>query len=78
VAGGGLDSRRAGSTAIVVLAALCAGLLAAELLYEPHAHFGPEARFGFHALYGGLAIVGIVLGGRLLRRLVMRREDFYD
>ncbi|HEX5613077.1 MAG TPA: hypothetical protein VFX67_10505 [Burkholderiales bacterium] len=42
----------------------------------------PETRFdgwpGFYALYGFFACVALVLAAKVLRRIVMRPEDYYD
>lgn len=34
--------------------------------------------FGFYSLYGFFACVALVLLAKLLRRIVMRAEDYYD
>lgn len=64
------------------LVAVCVGLLVAEGVYlvvaHPHGHFEYEAWFGFHGLFGFLAYLAIVNGAKLLRRVVMRREDYYE
>ena len=42
------------------------------------AHFAIEQAFGFYALYGFAACVSLVLLARVMRRLLMRREDYWD
>lgn len=59
------------------LAVLCALLLAGDLAYHKHGHFGWESWFGFHAFFGFIAFVLIVFAGKLLRKIVMRDEDYY-
>jgi len=61
-----------------LLYAVCAGLLAADLVYHRHAVHPWESHFGFYALYGFVACVALVLLAKELRKLVMRAEDYYD
>ncbi len=58
-----------------VLAAL-AGLNAAW--HNPHPHFEVEGVPVFFAVYGFVAFSFIVLAGQHLRKLVGRKEDYYD
>lgn len=60
------------------LAAVCVGLVAADLVYHKHVHFGFEEWFGFYGFFGFLAFFFIVLAGKQLRKLLMRKEDYYD
>lgn len=53
-------------------------LLAAELLVHRHAEVGFDGIFGYYGLYGFVACVVLVLAAKLLRRGVMRSEDYYD
>ncbi len=53
-------------------------LLLLDLAIHRHALFTWEGWFGFYGFYGFVACVTLVLAARLLRRLVMRREDYYD
>lgn len=53
-------------------------LVAADLLVHRHAEAGFDAAFGFYGLYGFVACVALVLIAKLLRRGVMRPEDYYD
>jgi hypothetical protein len=43
-----------------------------------HAEAGFDGLFGFYGLYGFVACVALVLAAKLLRRAVMRPEDYYD
>jgi predicted MFS family arabinose efflux permease len=61
-----------------VLAGFGALLFVADFLYHKHIHFEAERVFGFYALFGFAAFVGIVLAGKQLRKLLMRPEDYYD
>ena len=53
-------------------------LVLAEALVHRHAEVGFDGWFGFHAAYGLLACVALVLAAKRLRRAVMRSEDYYD
>ena len=50
------------------LLTLCFVLTAADLFYEKHPHFEIEKWFG----------IGLVLAAKELRRILMRKEDYYD
>jgi len=57
----------------------CAAVFAADFFYAKSIHFDPPENVpAFYALYGFVAFVVIVLGGKLLRLIVKRDEDFYD
>ena len=49
-----------------------------ELVVHRHAEAGFDAWFAFYALYGFFACVALVLAAKVLRRIVMRPEDYYD
>ena len=53
-------------------------LVLADLVVHRHAETAFDGRFGFYGLYGFVACVALVLAAKLLRRVVMRREDYYD
>ncbi|MEX2359691.1 MAG: hypothetical protein WD803_01290 [Gammaproteobacteria bacterium] len=63
---------------LTLLAAVCALLVAADLVYHKHTYFPFEEWFAFHAWYGFAGIIILVFGAKALRRLVMRDEDYYD
>jgi hypothetical protein len=54
------------------------GLLLLDLVVHRHAEAGFDGWFGFYGLYGFFACVALVLAAKLLRRAVMRPEDYYD
>jgi hypothetical protein len=58
-----------------VLGALLALL---DLLVHRHAEVGADAAFAFYAAYGFIACVALVLAAKVLRRVVMRPENYYD
>jgi hypothetical protein len=57
---------------------ICGLLLLAELAVDKHGDFALEDWFGFHGFFGFAACVGLVLAAKGLRRILMRREDYYD
>ena len=56
------------------------GVLLLLVDFFPHKHeaFGFAETLGFYAIYGFVGIVVLVLGAKALRRVVMRREDYYE
>jgi hypothetical protein len=61
-----------------ILYVICAGLLVAELIIHRHAIHSWEDLFGFYALYGFIGCVVLVLVAKEMRKLVMRKEDYYE
>jgi hypothetical protein len=57
---------------------ICGLLFFADLFYHRHYERAWEGVFGFYALYGFVACVTLVLAATQLRKLLMRRESFYD
>ncbi len=58
---------------------VCGGaLLLADLAVHRHAETAFDDWFGFYGFYGFVACVALVLAAKLLRRAVMRSEDYYD
>lgn len=58
---------------------LCAALAAGGFFWRPHGkHHALEEYMLFYPLYGFLGIAGLIMASKGLRRLVMRREDYYD
>jgi len=54
-------------------------LLLLDLVVHRHAEVGFDGLFDFYGLYGFVACVALVLVAKLvLRRAVMRPEDYYD
>ena len=49
-----------------------------ELFVSLHPHFKVESLFAFHALYGFLACVLMVLFAKVLGFFIKRRDDYYD
>lgn len=57
---------------------VCALLAAADLFYRKHVTFRIEEMPAIYGLYGFVCFYGIVIAGKYLRKLVGRREDYYD
>lgn len=65
-----------GALLIAALASAAAGFL--PQFRKDHPHFAAENLGAFFAIFGFLAFSFIVLAGQHLRRLVARKEDYYD
>lgn len=57
---------------------ICAILFALDFIIHRHTRFGIEDIPGFYAIFGFVAFCLLVLGSFGLRKLVMRKEDYYD
>ena len=56
----------------------CVLLVLAEFVIHRHVYHPWEGLFAFHAGYGFVACVVLVLAATQMRKLVMRDEDYYD
>ena len=72
------DDPRNVKRAIHTLYAVCGVSLLAEFFVKRHVDHPWEALFGFYSLYGFVACVLLVLIAKELRKVLMRREDYYD
>lgn len=61
-----------------VFYAICAVLFAADLIVHRHTLFTWEGLWGFYPVYGFVACVLLVLIAKEMRKVVMRKEDYYD
>jgi hypothetical protein len=57
---------------------VCAILFLLDFIVHRHVYMKWEELPGFYALFGFIAFVVLVEGSKLLRKLVMRKEDYYD
>ncbi len=73
-----LDDPRNVTKIVWTLAVVCALLLTADAFYHRHAPFAIEHLFGFYALFGFVAYVGLIFLAKRLRAILMRPEDYYD
>ena len=72
------DSREFGTRVFWAVALVGAATVAADLFYHKHGHYPMEEWIGFHAVYGFVSCVGLVLAAKSMRRLLKRDEDYYD
>jgi len=63
---------------ITSLIAFCVFLVGLDFTYEKHGHYGFEQIPGFHAAFGFVSFVLLVLAATQMRKVVMRSEDYYD
>ncbi len=69
---------RAVRRVMICLYLLCTGWVLLDFTYTKHGHYGFEEIPGFHAAYGFVSCVFLVLAATRLRRAVKRDEDYYD
>lgn len=69
---------RIGTGLVLALAAASLVLVGLDLVIERHPHFEAEAWPGFYGLCGAAACLAAVGVALLLRRIVLRAEDYYD
>ena len=43
-----------------------------------HGEFEVEHFYGFFAVYGFISYVFLIFAAKILRKIVMRKEDYYD
>ena len=61
-----------------VLYAVCTGLFLVDFAYHRHVNHPWEQLWGFYALFGFIGCAILVLAAKQLRKVVMRREEYYD
>lgn len=62
---------------IKILIASCVIVVGADFFYHKHGHFGFQEWFAFDAVFGFAAYVGLVNAAKLLRKIIMRDENYY-
>ncbi len=72
------DNPRNVKRVIYGLYAICAISLAAEFFIHRHVDHPWEALFGFYSFYGFVACVILVLVAKEMRKILMRKDDYYD
>ena len=72
------DNPRNISIVIRSLYIICILLVLLDFVLHRHVMHEWEHLKGFYAIFGFAAFVVIVLGARQLRKIVMRKEDYYD
>jgi hypothetical protein len=78
-----LDNQRNVRKLIKVFFASCVLLIAVDLFFHRHSSFSDdiflfESYFGFYGIYGFVACVLLVIVAKELRKVLMRKEDYYD
>jgi uncharacterized membrane protein len=53
-------------------------VLAAEAFVDMHGQFTVEHFYGFYAVFGFISYVTLIFVAKFLRKLIMRKEDYYD
>ena len=53
-------------------------LVAVDFFFDRHVYHSWEHLLGFYGIFGALGIVLLVQLSKVLRRLVMRKEDYYE
>ena len=61
-----------------ILIVVCVLLVSADFLYHKHIDFAWQGWIGFYAIFGFVTFFLAVLAGKELRKVLMRREDYYD
>ena len=61
-----------------VIYAVCGLLVIADFIIHRHIYTPIEKVPAFYAIYGFIALVGVVLLAKGLRKLVGRDEDYYE
>ena len=64
--------------AIYTLYSVCAIAAAADFFIARHVDHPWESLFGFYAFYGFFACVILVLVAKEMRKIVRRKEDYYE
>ena len=72
------DNPRNIKRVIYALYVVCGLSVIAEFFVHRHVDHPWEAFFGFYSVYGFTACVILVLVAKQMRKLLMRREDYYD
>lgn len=53
-------------------------VLIAESFVDMHGEFYVEHFYGFYAVYGFISYVVLIFVAKRLRKIIMRKEDYYD
>lgn len=72
------DNPRNVKALVYGLYAVCAVLLALDFFVHRHVEHALESWFGFYGVYGFVCCFFLVLAAKEMRKLVQRKEDYYD
>jgi len=73
-----LDNRNNIKRILLVFYILCAALLVFDFIYHRHVMHSWESLWGFYGIFGFVACTLLVLVAKEMRKVLMRREDYYD
>ena len=73
-----LDNMSNVSRIVYGLYGLCVLLFLADFLYKKKTYLAAENFPGFYALYGFFMCAGLVIGTKMMRRVLKRDEDYYS
>ncbi len=73
-----LDEPRNIDKVVYGLYGICAVLFVIDYFVPKHGPFAVEYVFGFYGLFGFVACVALVLAAKQMRKVVKRREGYYD
>ena len=72
------DKQRNIDRFLMVFYVICVVLFVLDFIIHRHTMHSLEELPAFYAVFGFVAFVALVVGSILLRKLVMRKEDYYD
>jgi hypothetical protein len=72
------DNPRNVRRVVFALVTACVILTGLDLVVHRHVSHPWEAMFGFYAVYGFVACVLLVLLAKEMRKLLIRKENYYD
>jgi len=72
------DNPRNVSRLLLGLYIICLGLFIADFIVHRHVIHAWEHFPGFYAIYGFVACVILVFIAKIMRKALMRKEDYYD
>ena len=72
------DNPRNVRRVVLGLVGVCVILVGLDLVVHRHVSHPWETMFGFYAVYGFVACVLLVLLAKEMRKLLIRKEDYYD
>jgi len=73
-----LDRKENVTKILRALYGVCAVLLLADLVVDRHPETQIEAIPFYYGIYGFVGSVILVMTAKLMRKFLMRREDYYD
>ena len=72
------DNPRNVSRLLLGFYVICGGLVVADFIAHRHVVHPLEGVFSFYAIYGFVACVVLVLIAKEMRKVLIRKEDYYD